>query len=102
MPRRTEVERHFKEIGGRVRKRRKSLGLRIVDLSLISGLTTASISHIERGTRDARLSRLLALANALRIEPWRLFAESEHEDSMETVAVREPAGAQEGTENGTD
>ena len=102
MPRRTEVERHFKEIGGRVRKRRKSLGLRIVDLSLISGLTTASISHIERGTRDARLSRLLALANALRMEPWRLFVGSGHENEMEVVSVGESADAQKVSENGTD
>ena len=102
MSRRMEVERQFKEVGGRVRTRRKSLGLRIVDLSLISGLTTASISNIERGTRDVRLSKLLDLATALRMEPWRLFVGSGHENGMEVVAIGGSADAQKVSENGTD
>ena len=69
----SDIERHFKEIGGRLRAHRKSQGLRLADLSLVSGLTEASISNIERGKRDVKLSRLLALANALRVAPAHLF-----------------------------
>ena len=69
----SDIDRHLKEIGGRLREHRKSQGLRLADLSLVSGLTEASISNIERGKRDVKLSRLLALAHALRVMPGHLF-----------------------------
>ena len=83
MIRTSDIDCYFKEIGDRVRRRRKLLKLRIRDLSLISGLTAASISHIERGARDVRLSSLLALAHALRVEPWQLLVDDDSSEDKQ-------------------
>lgn len=69
----SDIDLHLKQVGRRLRSLRKHSNLRIADLSLMTGLTSASISHIERGHRDVRISTLLVLARALKIEPWQLF-----------------------------
>lgn len=55
-------------IGGKIRERRKQLGLRLEDLSLLSGSSVPTLSHIERGQRDVKLSTLVALCAALRTD----------------------------------
>ena len=66
----------LKFIGKAIRQRRKSEGLRLEDLSLLSGIESASISRIERGQRDAHLSTLTRLAAALNLDFQELFAGS--------------------------
>ena len=44
-------------------------------LSDLSGLHTTEISRLERGVRDPRLSTIVRLARALRVEPGLLLAE---------------------------
>lgn len=44
-------------------------------LSELSGLHTTEISRLERGVRDPRLSTIVRLARALRVEPGLLLAE---------------------------
>lgn len=61
------------KIGTSIRARRKSLGLSLEDLSRLSGSTVPTLSHIERGTRDLKLSTLVSLSLALRIELTSLF-----------------------------
>ena len=56
------------KIGNRLRARRKEVGLSLTELSRLSGSTASTLSHIERGTRDVKLSTLVALADALRID----------------------------------
>ncbi len=64
-------------IGANLRQRRKSLGLNLEDLSRLSGSTVPTLSNIERGKRDVKLSTLVAVATALRVEPARLFLTNE-------------------------
>jgi transcriptional regulator with XRE-family HTH domain len=45
------------------------------DLSDLSGLHATEISRLERGVRDPRLSTIIRLARALRVEPARLLAD---------------------------
>ncbi len=63
------MDANFKDwasrIGNQVRAQRRAHGIRQEDLSLLSGATVATVSHIERGTRDIKLSTLVSLANAL-------------------------------------
>ena len=63
------------KIGGKLRARRQHLGLSLEDLSRLSGSTVPTISHIERGTRDVKLSTLVSLASALRFDLSALFVE---------------------------
>ena len=60
-------------IGRRIRKSRKEQKLRLEDLSFVSGIEPASLSRIENGKRDPRLSTLIRIANRLRISPSSLF-----------------------------
>lgn len=61
------------KIGGKLRARRQHLGLSLEDLSRLSGSTVPTLSHIERGTRDVKLSTLVSLATALRVDLPELF-----------------------------
>ena len=63
------------KIGGRLRERRTNLGLSLGDLSRLSGSTVPTLSNIERGTRDVKLSTLVSLASALRLDLPSLFVE---------------------------
>jgi transcriptional regulator with XRE-family HTH domain len=67
-------------IGGRIRDTRKRLGLSLEDLSRLSGSTVSTLSHIERGTRDVKLSTLVSLAAALRIDLSALFVEGDRDN----------------------
>ena len=64
-----------KKIGGKLRERRKSLGLSLGELSRLSGSTVPTLSNIERGTRDVKLSTLISLTAALRLDLPNLFVE---------------------------
>ncbi|AXI45516.1 XRE family transcriptional regulator [Sulfitobacter sp. SK012] len=67
------------KIGDRLRTRRKEVGLSLTELSRLSGSTASTLSHIERGTRDVKLSTLVALADALRIDLADLLTPQERE-----------------------
>lgn len=63
-----EVLTWARKIGVHIRTRRKHLGLNLEDLSRLSGSTVPTLSHIERGTRDVKLSTLVSIAAALRTD----------------------------------
>lgn len=73
MPEHKDTIEWAKQIGARLRNRRKGLGLSLEDLSRLSGSTVPTLSHIERGTRDVKLSTLVSLATALRMDLSSLF-----------------------------
>lgn len=77
MPERKDTIEWAKQIGAALRTRRKGLGLSLEDLSRLSGSTVPTLSHIERGTRDVKLSTLVSLAAALRIDLSSLFINGE-------------------------
>lgn len=66
------------KIGASIRNRRKLLGLSLEDLSRLSGSTVPTLSHIERGTRDVKLSTLVSLALALRMDLSALIVGTAH------------------------
>ena len=76
MPEHSDTIEWAQQIGAALRNRRKGLGLSLEDLSRLSGATVPTLSHIERGTRDVKLSTLVALAAALRIDLSSLFTTS--------------------------
>lgn len=63
-------------VGESIRRNRKQLGLTLEDLSRLSGVGLPTLSHTENGNRDPKLSTLIKLARALRIEMVDLFAPS--------------------------
>lgn len=63
-----EHQEWAERIGKRLRNLRKTRGLTLGDLSRLSGATVPTLSHLERGTRDVKLSTLVGLANALRVD----------------------------------
>ncbi len=75
MLKRKSTQYWAKKIGKRIRERRKELGIKLISLSIISGSTVATLSNIERGKRDLKLSTLVSLAFALRINLEDLFKE---------------------------
>ncbi|MEM5518958.1 helix-turn-helix transcriptional regulator [Henriciella sp. AS95] len=62
-----DTQRWTEHIGQKIRELRKAEGLTLDGLSRISGATVPTLSHIERGTRDVKLSTLIGLARALRV-----------------------------------
>lgn len=68
MPDTNQQEIWAERVGVALRARRLDLGLTLQDLSRLSGSTVASLSLIERGKRDVKLSTLVALAAALRTD----------------------------------
>ena len=73
MSRQSETLQWAQMIGDRLRERRKHLGLSLEDLSRLSGSTVATLSNIERGKRDVKLSTLISLTAAFRIDLSALF-----------------------------
>ena len=71
------------KIGNRLRTKRKEVGLSLTELSRLSGSTASTLSHIERGKRDVKLSTLVALADALRIDLPDLLTNQEGERGAE-------------------
>ena len=52
-------------LGGLIRDTRRAQGLRLVDLSRLSGVALATLSDLENGTRDTRLSSYQRVFDAL-------------------------------------
>jgi len=75
-----QLEEWTKKIGQRLRTLRHAQGLSLEDLSRLSGATAPTLSNIERGTRDVKLSTLVSLTAALRTELSLLFEESQNTD----------------------
>ena len=60
-------------IGRELRRRRKAAGLTLEQLSLLSSAAVPTVSHIERGNRDVKLSTLVSLARAVNADLPDLF-----------------------------
>lgn len=82
-PRDQELQSWIDRIGQTLRRRRKELDLSLEDLSRLSGATVPSLSNIERGKRDVKLSTLVNLATALRIDLAELFTDDASETDTE-------------------
>lgn len=65
-----------KRFGQRVRELRQARVWKQEYLAQRAGIGTKSVSQIERGNRDVKLSTILALAEALEVESGALFDKS--------------------------
>jgi transcriptional regulator with XRE-family HTH domain len=70
------------KIGERIARIRKSKGLKQEQLADELGITTSTVSKIERGEIDASTTRLIEIAKALKVTPQEFFGEPEpsHEE----------------------
>lgn len=69
-----ETERsRLTDVGAAIRRAREAHGIRLTDLALLSGISGPALSSIETGKRDLRVSSLLRIAAALRVEPGELL-----------------------------
>ncbi len=62
-----------KEFGKNVKKYRKALGISQEELAGLSGLHRTYISNVERGLRSISLGNIQKIANALKIDIYKLF-----------------------------
>lgn len=60
-----DVKLYLKEVGKRIRDRRKKLGLSQEELSAMSEVTVQAISYFENGARAMRPENLMRVAAAL-------------------------------------
>lgn len=79
-------------IGHKLRKHRKSHHLSLSDLSRLSGVAVPALSHIENGNRDVKLSTLVRLSDALRIELSDLFSANTGDPSVTPQPPTESTG----------
>ncbi len=79
-------------IGHKLRKHRKSLHLSLSDLSRLSGVAVPALSHIENGNRDVKLSTLVRLSDALRIDLSNLFSTNTGDPSVTQQPQTKPTG----------
>ena len=63
-----------KELGKRIRARRKALKLRHMDVARESGLSLSMLSMVERGSRTPTMPTLARIATALQTTPSALLA----------------------------
>ena len=64
-----------KQFGRNARAARERLGLSQVEVGAAARLHRTEVSLLERGERDPRLSTIVRLARALRVEPAELLAD---------------------------
>ena len=62
-----------REIGARIRRRRRGLGLTQQDLANSAGVSYQQIQKYERGTNRVSASRLYLISTALRTSPLLFF-----------------------------
>lgn len=55
-------------LGGKIKQRRKELGLTMQELADRTGYSKSSISYIEKGLRDVPLDKLQEISNALNVD----------------------------------
>ncbi len=73
VPSRAEIRAADAEIGARIRRRRRSLGLTQQDLAGATGVSYQQIQKYERGTNRVSASRLFLISKALETSPHSFF-----------------------------
>ena len=73
VPLKAEIRAADREIGARIRRMRRSLGLTQQDLALAAGVSYQQIQKYERGTNRVSPSRLFLISMALETSPLSFF-----------------------------
>jgi transcriptional regulator with XRE-family HTH domain len=63
-----KFQAELKKLGERIRQLRKHRGLRLLDLEVLSGISSSDISRYERGSEDMRFQTTYKFASALEVE----------------------------------
>lgn len=74
---RCKYKNYYKILGENIAFYRKRSGITQERLSETVGVNNVHISHIETGDRAASLDVLFAIADALGVEPYKLFQNKE-------------------------
>lgn len=74
-----EADRTIRRVGGRIRNRRKEIGMTLHELSERTGVSVSMLSMLERGVAAASIGTLVAVASALRVQMHDLFGHAEGE-----------------------
>lgn len=75
----------YVDIGRRIRIQRRHLNLTQGELAKLIGVSPSFIGHLERGTRQASLETLVALANVLDVSVDYLLAASLQRTNLSTM-----------------
>lgn len=75
----------YVDIGRRIRIQRRQLNLTQGQLAQLIGVSPSFIGHLERGTRQASLETLVALANELDVSVDYLLASSLRRTTLATL-----------------
>lgn len=75
------MEHIYREVGEKIRAKRRQLGLTLEDLAELSGLPAGYIGQIERGGKKASLRSVSLLAQGLGLPVGRLFADGAAKDA---------------------
>ncbi len=68
----TVQKEFYSRVGRVVRGRRTAIGMTQVALARMTGLARTSVINIEQGRQAVFLHQIVAMAQALRIDPWDL------------------------------
>ena len=72
-PLKNEIRAADREIGARIRRKRRSLGLTQQDIAVAAGVSYQQIQNYERGTNRVSASRLFLISEALETSPLSFF-----------------------------
>lgn len=64
------------QVGARIREAREAAKMTQAQLGAAAGVTRSMIEHLERGRADTTVTRLVAIAAALGLEPGVLLGDS--------------------------
>jgi transcriptional regulator with XRE-family HTH domain len=88
---REHIQAWKQAFGHRVRELRRARGIKQDTLAeALNYSSRTSISHSERGREDPPLTKILACASELEVQPHELFLEEPHEDAMAALADQVP------------
>lgn len=75
----------YKELGKRIAKRRRELGLKQTEVNEMAGLSPKYLSNIERATSVLSLDVFMRLCSVLEITPNELLMGTERSDNINNV-----------------
>lgn len=81
----TETTQFLKSLGKKIAKLRKEKGINQEEFADISGKMINTISNIERGLSDPKITTLISISKALNISIEELFSDNEQEKCVEEL-----------------
>jgi len=81
------MKKNFKKnFGNRVKHHRELLNYSQEHLAELIGMSSNTISYIERGKNTISMAKLPILCSALQIEPYQLFVDTDNNENSDTIS----------------